>query len=309
MPRPPPGHEGFHRVGWRSGVMHGPSVKSSRRPRAVPHDTRGASVPADVAILAESLVKRYGETVALDGVSFDVPRGIVCGILGPNGAGKTTAVRVLTTLSTTDSGSALVAGIDVRQDPIAVRRLLGLAAQDAIVDSLLTGRENLVMIGELHHLGRRTAKARADELPPTSPSRRRVGAWRRPAPAGCAGASTWRRPWWPPRDPVPRRAHDRSRPPRARRAVGGPGDAGGRGGDDPPHGPVPRRGRPPGGRHRGDRPRPRHRARRRPRAEEPGRRGTALRHGRQPLADRDRRRPSASSWRSRSAPTSPRRGA
>ena len=190
-------------------------------------------MPADAAILAESLVKRYGETVALDGVSFDVPRGIGCGILGPNGAGKTTAVRVLTTLSTTDSGSALVARIDVRQDPIAVRRLLGLAAQDATVDSLLTGRENLVMIGELHHLGRRTAKARADELPPTSPSRRRVGAWRRPDPAGCAGASTWRRPWWPPRDPVPRRAHDRSRPPRARRAVGGPGDAGGPGGDAP----------------------------------------------------------------------------
>jgi ABC-2 type transport system ATP-binding protein len=141
-----------------------PSVDSSRRPRAVPHDTRGAFVPVDVAILAENLVKRFGETVALDGVSFDVPRGIVCGLLGPNGAGKTTAVRVLTTLSTADSGSARVAGIDVDQDPMAVRRLLGLAAQEATVDSLLTGRENLVMIGELHHLGRRTAKARADEL-------------------------------------------------------------------------------------------------------------------------------------------------
>ncbi|HEV7535052.1 MAG TPA: ATP-binding cassette domain-containing protein [Acidimicrobiia bacterium] len=121
-------------------------------------------MPADVAILAENLVKRFGETVALDGVSFDVPRGIVCGLLGPNGAGKTTAVRVLTTLSTADSGSARVASIDVNQDPMAVRRLLGLAAQEATVDSLLTGRENLVMIGELHHLGRRTAKARADEL-------------------------------------------------------------------------------------------------------------------------------------------------
>jgi ABC-2 type transport system ATP-binding protein len=121
-------------------------------------------MPADVAILAENLVKRYGETVALDGVSFDVPRGIVCGILGPNGAGKTTAVRILTTLSTADSGSARVAGIDVRRDPMAVRRLLGLAAQDATVDNLLTGRENLIMIGELHHLGRRTSKARADEL-------------------------------------------------------------------------------------------------------------------------------------------------
>jgi ABC-2 type transport system ATP-binding protein len=102
--------------------------------------------------------------VALDRVSFDVPRGTVCGLLGPNGAGKTTAVRVLTTLTAADSGQALVAGIDVATYPMAVRRLLGLAAQDATIDGLLTGRENLVMIGELHHLGRSTSKARAGEL-------------------------------------------------------------------------------------------------------------------------------------------------
>src|SRR5680860_646360 len=93
-----------------------------------------------------------------------VPRGTVCGLLGPNGAGKTTAVRVLTTLTDADSGRASVSGIDVAQDPKAVRRLIGLAAQDATVDGLLTGRENLIMIGELHHLGRRTSQARADEL-------------------------------------------------------------------------------------------------------------------------------------------------
>src|SRR6476646_3904579 len=116
------------------------------------------------AIEAVGLVKRFGEKTALDGVSFDVPRGTVCGLLGPNGAGKTTAVRILTTLSEADAGSASVAGIDVRRDPNAVRRVLGLAAQDATVDSLLTGRENLAMIGELHHLGRRLARARADEL-------------------------------------------------------------------------------------------------------------------------------------------------
>lgn len=116
------------------------------------------------AIEVQDLVKRYGDKVALDGVSFDVPRGTVCGLLGPNGAGKTTAVRVLTTLTAADAGRASVAGIDVAHDPGAVRRRIGLAAQDATVDGLLTGRENLIMIGELHHLGRRVSQARADEL-------------------------------------------------------------------------------------------------------------------------------------------------
>ncbi|MCU0307241.1 MAG: ATP-binding cassette domain-containing protein [Thermoleophilia bacterium] len=117
-----------------------------------------------LAIEASGLVKRYGEKVALDGVSFEVPRGTVCGLLGPNGAGKTTAVRILTTLAEADAGSARVAGLDVHASAKAVRRLLGLAAQEATVDGLLTGRENLIMIGELHHLGRRTSVARADEL-------------------------------------------------------------------------------------------------------------------------------------------------
>jgi ABC-2 type transport system ATP-binding protein len=121
-------------------------------------------VSASHAIEAEGLVKRYGAKTALDGVGFEVPRGTVCGLLGPNGAGKTTAVRILTTLSRADAGTARVAGIDVTADPMGVRRVLGLAAQDATVDGLLTGRENLTMIGELHHLGRRVARARADEL-------------------------------------------------------------------------------------------------------------------------------------------------
>ena len=118
----------------------------------------------DNAIEAVGLVKRYGDKVALAGVSFEVRRGTVCGLLGPNGAGKTTAVRILTTLAKADAGTARVAGIDVVDQPQAVRRRLGLAAQDATVDRLLTGRENLMMIGELHHLGRRVASARADEL-------------------------------------------------------------------------------------------------------------------------------------------------
>jgi ABC-2 type transport system ATP-binding protein len=119
---------------------------------------------SDHAIEVRDLVKVYGGTRALDGVSFEVPRGTVCGLLGPNGAGKTTAVRVMTTLTRPDSGSARVAGRDVLADATTVRASLGLAAQDATVDGLLTGRENLVMIGELQHLGRRVAKARADEL-------------------------------------------------------------------------------------------------------------------------------------------------
>jgi ABC-2 type transport system ATP-binding protein len=116
------------------------------------------------AIEVEGLVKLYGDTIALGGVDFDVARGTVCGLLGPNGAGKTTAVRILTTLAQADAGTARVAGIDVASEPMAVRRVLGLAAQEATVDGLLTGRENLVMIGELHHLGRRASRARADEL-------------------------------------------------------------------------------------------------------------------------------------------------
>src|SRR3954451_13918550 len=116
------------------------------------------------AIEAVGLVKRYGEKVALGGVDLHVPRGTVSGLLGPNGAGKTTAVRVLTTLTAPDEGRARVAGHDIFDDPVAVRRSIGFAAQDATVGGLLTGRENLTMIGELHHLGRRRAKARADEL-------------------------------------------------------------------------------------------------------------------------------------------------
>lgn len=116
------------------------------------------------AIVVEGLVKRYGDKAALNGVTFDVAAGSVCAVLGPNGAGKTTAVRVLTTLTDADEGRAVVGGIDVKVDPRGVRRIMGLAAQDATVDSLLTGRENLVMIGRLHHLSRQEAAARADEL-------------------------------------------------------------------------------------------------------------------------------------------------
>src|SRR3954452_12450920 len=117
-----------------------------------------------LAIEAHGLVKRYGPKAALDGVDLDVARGSVCALLGPNGAGKTTAVRVLTTLTEPDAGTARVAGHDIATEAVEVRRSIGLAAQDATVDGLLTGHENLTMIGELHHLGRKRAVARADEL-------------------------------------------------------------------------------------------------------------------------------------------------
>lgn len=116
------------------------------------------------AIEARGLVKRYGEKVALAGVDIDLSRGTVTALLGPNGAGKTTAVRILTTLSTPDAGRATVAGFDVIGQAHEARRRIGLTAQDATVDPLLTGQENLVMVGQLHQLSRSEARARADEL-------------------------------------------------------------------------------------------------------------------------------------------------
>ncbi|MEU2492883.1 ATP-binding cassette domain-containing protein [Streptomyces sp. NPDC007883] len=116
------------------------------------------------AIYAEGLVKTFGEVRALDGVDLDVPEGTVLGLLGPNGAGKTTAVRVLTTLLRPDSGRAVVAGIDVLQNPNEVRRSIGLSGQFAAVDEYLTGRENLQMVGRLYQMNARAAKARAGEL-------------------------------------------------------------------------------------------------------------------------------------------------
>ena len=116
------------------------------------------------AIEATGLVKRYGATTALGGVDISVPAGSVTAVLGPNGAGKTTAVRILTTLTAPSAGTAMVAGFDVATDPTEVRRRIGLAAQDATVDPLLTGRENLVMNGELHQLSRKAARARAKSL-------------------------------------------------------------------------------------------------------------------------------------------------
>jgi daunorubicin resistance ABC transporter ATP-binding subunit len=118
----------------------------------------------ELMIEAHGLKKRFGATQALDGVDLEVPRGTILGVLGPNGAGKTTAVRILTTLTVPDEGSARVAGHDVVGHPAAVQRSIGVAAQDATLDELLTGRQNLVMVGRLSGLTRVRARARASEL-------------------------------------------------------------------------------------------------------------------------------------------------
>ncbi|MEU3712678.1 daunorubicin resistance protein DrrA family ABC transporter ATP-binding protein [Streptomyces catenulae] len=117
-----------------------------------------------MAIQAEGLRKEYRGTRALRGVDLAVPSGTVLGLLGPNGAGKTTTVRMLATLLAPDGGRAEVAGYDVVRQPHEVRRRIGLAGQYAAVDELLTGRENLTLIGTLLHLGRAAARERAAQL-------------------------------------------------------------------------------------------------------------------------------------------------
>ncbi|HKQ02902.1 MAG TPA: ATP-binding cassette domain-containing protein [Actinomycetes bacterium] len=119
---------------------------------------------ATLPVLAEGLRKRYGQDSALDGFDLAVPEGTVCGLLGPNGAGKTTAVRILTTLLRPDGGRALVAGYDVVGQAASVRYHIGLLGQRTAVDEVLSGRQNLVLFGRLHHLGARLAQRRADEL-------------------------------------------------------------------------------------------------------------------------------------------------
>jgi ABC-2 type transport system ATP-binding protein len=116
------------------------------------------------AIKADGLVKHYGKTKALDGLDLIVPTGTVYGLLGPNGAGKTTAVRILATLLRPDGGQARVLGRDVVADAPAVRRTIGLTGQYAALDEYLTGRANLIMIGQLSRLTARAARQRADEL-------------------------------------------------------------------------------------------------------------------------------------------------
>ena len=116
------------------------------------------------AVIAEGLVKRFGETEALRGVDFEIERATVLGVLGPNGAGKTTAVRILTTLLKPDGGRAFIDGIDVVANPRAARARIGLTGQYAAVDERLTGFENLQLVGRLFHMHTGEARSRARNL-------------------------------------------------------------------------------------------------------------------------------------------------
>src|SRR5579859_1053336 len=116
------------------------------------------------AIRAEGLIKNFGTTRALDGLDLAVPGGTVYGLLGPNGAGKTTAVRVFATLLRPNRGRAQVLGYDVVNQAAEVRRRIGLTGQYAALDEYLTGRANLVMIGQLSRLTASAARRRADEM-------------------------------------------------------------------------------------------------------------------------------------------------
>jgi ABC-2 type transport system ATP-binding protein len=115
-------------------------------------------------VSAENLNKSFGNIQALKDISFSVEKGTITALLGPNGAGKTTLIRILTTLLKSDSGSALIGGINVDKNPDAVRSMIGLAGQSVALDEILTGRENLELAARLYHLSRDEVKKRSQEL-------------------------------------------------------------------------------------------------------------------------------------------------
>lgn len=118
----------------------------------------------DYVVKAENLIKSYGTNHVLKGIDIKVKRGTMLALLGPNGAGKTTTVKILSTLLKPDSGKVTIEGFDVVAQADEVRGVIGLTGQSAAVDELLTGRENLVMMGRLYRLTPASAKARAQEL-------------------------------------------------------------------------------------------------------------------------------------------------
>jgi len=122
------------------------------------------TAPSQPAIAASGLCKSFGDQVVLDGIDLDVPEGTVFALLGPNGAGKTTTVQILSTLIGADGGEVRVAGHDVARDPDSVRAAIGVTGQFSAVDNLLTGEENLILMADLRHLGRREGRRRAAEL-------------------------------------------------------------------------------------------------------------------------------------------------
>ncbi|MEP9385483.1 ATP-binding cassette domain-containing protein [Nocardioides cheoyonin] len=124
-----------------------------------------ASVTAtDLAVQARGLVKSFGNFNAVDGIDLEIRRGEVYGVLGPNGAGKTTTLKMLATLLPIDQGEASIFGVDVKRHPHQVRQLVGVTGQYASVDENLTGKENLLLFGQLLGLSRRRAARTAEEL-------------------------------------------------------------------------------------------------------------------------------------------------
>src|SRR5580692_6816520 len=122
------------------------------------------TTPAPLAIEVTGLRKSYGDHVVLDGIDLAVPEGAIFSLLGPNGAGKTTVVQILSTLINADGGDIRVAGHDLSAEPDAVRAAIGVTGQFSAVDNLLTGTENLLLMADLHHLGRAPGRRRAAEL-------------------------------------------------------------------------------------------------------------------------------------------------
>ncbi len=131
---------------------------------AAPSSRPDGSPRSDFGVTARGLGKRFGDLWALRDLDLAVPVGSVLGLLGHNGAGKTTALRILTTLSIPTEGSATVAGFDVAAHPGEVRSRIGVTAQQATVDGLLTSRANLEMVARLHHVPAAEARRRADDL-------------------------------------------------------------------------------------------------------------------------------------------------
>jgi ABC-2 type transport system ATP-binding protein len=119
---------------------------------------------APSAVRAVGLRKAFGTQVVLDGIDLDVAEGTVFALLGPNGAGKTTTVRILSTLIASDGGEVRVAGHDVAREPDAVRAVIGVTGQFSALDGLFTGEENLRLMADLRHLGKREGRRRVDEL-------------------------------------------------------------------------------------------------------------------------------------------------
>jgi ABC-2 type transport system ATP-binding protein len=119
---------------------------------------------SETAVRTVGLRKAFGEQVVLDGIDLQIHAGSVFALLGPNGAGKTTTVQILSTLLLPDAGDVTIAGFDLRREPQAVRRAIGVTGQFSAVDNLLTGRENLRLIADLRHLRRGEGRRRADDL-------------------------------------------------------------------------------------------------------------------------------------------------